>query len=181
MTAGLEVAADERETVRVFALDLDPQAARAFCAMDDPWPLQLALGAQALDGEHIECFPASDLKGVGLPDYLIEGYGISEADITADRETLEGARQHIVLLRSRAFRGTAQTLAPEPPLRHLGTYRQTQSAPPQNVAPLAGEPPPEMTPTAPVADAPSRGPFIALLIFAGFAILLIAILYLAKT
>ncbi len=178
---GLNVAANERETVRVFELDLDGRDAEAFATLADPWPLQLALGAERLDAEHIEAFPARDLKGVGLAAYLIDGYGIAAEDIAPDRDALDAAGPYIVLLRARAFGGIAQTLSPEQPLHHLGTYSQAKAETPHLTPTRKDGPAPDMKPTAPAEPAPSRGPLIALLIFLGGAVTLFLVLFLAKT
>ncbi len=153
----LNVAAHERETVRVFALDLAPQQIDAFVTETpgnggDPWPMKTALGATELDSGHIEVFAASDLRGIGLSVYLTEGQGISEGDIAADREALDAAEGHVVLLRARAFGGIAQSISPRPPLRLLGAYRQAQAEPAHRPSPAR----PDQVAGAHAAPEPAR-------------------------
>ncbi|MDJ0627884.1 MAG: hypothetical protein QNJ44_06455 [Rhodobacter sp.] len=179
MTTALEVAQGEREVVRVFALDLDPPTARGFKTPPEgngaAWPLPEALGVSVLDPDYVEVFPAGDLKGVGLPAYLIEGQGIDDAVIAPDRAALEAEEGHIVIVLSAAFGGSAQTLTPKPPLRHIGTYRLAEAEAPRATAPAPGDDPPAMvTPAAPPPGPPSRGTSLAVLLgilFAAVAVL----------
>lgn len=177
----IDVLAGEREVVRVFALDLDPNGARAFATPPEgngaAWPLHEALGAGSLDPEHVEVFPTADLQGVGLADYLAEGLGVDAAAVAPDRARLEAEDGHIVIVHSAAFGGAQQTLTPQPPLRLLGVYRQAQADPPRPAIPSRADAPPEITPTAPPPQPgpPSRGASLVVLI----AILLAAVALLA--
>ena len=136
MTNPLHVPANSDETLWVFALDLpDPDSdAVVEGGPGKTWPLKILLGATALKAGHIEHFPASDLAGVGLPGYLVEGLGVDAADIAPDRAQLDAADTHIVILPGAAFNGVEQTLDPSLPLRHLGTYQQIQTV--QRLVPL---------------------------------------------
>jgi hypothetical protein len=172
-----EIAANERETVRVFAVDLPPVEAKPW--LGDPDTIEASLGV-ALDHAHVEFFPAEDLKGLGLTQFLIDGYGIAEAEIAPHRTRLDDAGPYLLLLRARAFGGAALRLRPKPPLVPLGAYAQagTEVAPPM---------PPRETapgPAAPAPDAPvppaAKSPLIALLIFLGLAVALILILLIPK-
>ncbi|KMW58182.1 hypothetical protein AIOL_003153 [Candidatus Rhodobacter oscarellae] len=140
-----EVGSNERETIRLYALDLDKDAVPAFTAPrqaaangDHPWPLQRALGAAHLEPEHIEVFTDQDLTGLGLAAYLEEGQGIAHEDLNA--EMLDAQQGHFVLVHAAAFGGRAQRLDPQAPLRLLGAYRL---APPQpHIDMAAAEPAP---------------------------------------
>lgn len=182
LTDPLHVRSNERETVRVFALDLPPDEAKRITDRrdggngDDPWPLRSALGAEALDPAHVEVFPAGDLQGVGLAGYLVDGLGIAEEDVAAERETLDAATGHIVVVHARAFRQTEQRLDPEPPLRLLGAYRQAQAAPAHaTTRPVQGSGA-EARPLAPTDTGRrakmSGGTILALLILGAILILL---------
>ncbi|MDJ0826404.1 MAG: hypothetical protein QNJ16_12940 [Rhodobacter sp.] len=169
MTDPTEVPAGEREVVRVYALDLEPAAAAAYKAPPEgdaaDWPLRQALGATALDPSQVELFAAADLKGVGLPGYLIDGLGIAAPDIDPDRAALEAETGHIVVVLSAAFQGTAQTLTPTPPLRPLGTYRMAEAERPRAPMPVPGDEAPEMTPgAAPAPGPPPRGTSLIVLL-----------------
>lgn len=159
MTDPLHVPPEARETVWVFALDLDAAEAEAVVegGPGGEWPLRELLAAETLRARHIEAFPARDLSGVGLPGYLVEGLGIDEEHVARDRAALEAANRHIVILHAAAFDGTEQRLSPRLPLRHLGTYRQIQAE--QRLVPLPGSrPEPAIPPTPGVAPAPQVTP-----------------------
>jgi len=145
----LHVPADARETVWVFALDLPAPDAEAFVegGAADNWPLKSMLGATDLRARHIESFEVSDLVGVGLPGYLVDGLGIDEQHIKPDREALKAEDRHIVILHADAFDGIEQTLTPRLPLRHLGTYAQVQTE--QRLVPLPGAKPEPVVPPTP--------------------------------
>lgn len=188
----VEIPAREHGRVHVFALDLPAPEIPAFLARDtateDPvasWPLRAALGADHLEPDEVELVRLADLDGVGLDGYLAEGLGVAEAEVERDRETLEGLTGHVILLRSRAFGGVGQTLVPRPPLRHLGSYREVQPAPPESqLSASSAEPGPGPDAPAPKRGAgpegtggPGRGPVIlAALLAAALIVLLIALL-----
>lgn len=123
MTDRLDVKAGERGLVRLFALDLPPEALDGF-AEGDPSPLQEALGAQTLDMAFVEVFPVRNLTGLGLPGYMVDGLGVAEAEVEADRARLEAIEGQVVVVLSRAFGDVAQSLKPRAPLRWIGTYRE---------------------------------------------------------
>ncbi len=182
MTDPLHVPANPGETVYVFALDLPPADAEAFVegGPGDNWPLKVVLGAEALRAGHIESFAASDLEGVGLPGYLVEGLGIDAEDVAPDRTKLDAASQHIVILRAPAFDGVEQTLSPRPPLEHLGTYAQVQTE--QRLVPLPGTSAESVIPPTPgMAPAPpSRGPARGLIGLVAAAIVVLILAYLVS-
>lgn len=130
MTDPLYVPAGEREVVRVFALDLPPAEAEALAdappANGGPSRLAELTGADHIDREHVEIFPASDLTGIGLSGYLTEGLGVDAAELDGDRDSLEAEKGYIVILPSRAFGGAETRLTPKLPLRLLGAYRLVQ-------------------------------------------------------
>lgn len=118
----IEIPANERGVVRVFELALTGPEADAFAQPgEDGWPLRDALGADRLDPDHVESFPVKDLGELGLSRYLIDGMGVSEAEIAGHEATVDALTGHVVILRSAAFGGEAQTLSPSEPLRHVAT------------------------------------------------------------
>lgn len=114
--------------VHVFALELDGPQAEDFVAEPDGdgWPLKVALGAQALNATLVDYFPVSDLAGLGLAGYLIEGLGCEEAPVEADRAALDAVTGHVVILRPGAAGPQAATLVPRPPLRYIGSYPEAR-------------------------------------------------------
>lgn len=138
----LQVAEGERETVRILALDLPPADAKALAARTEPNgappPLAQMLGVEALDFDHVEVFPASDLQGVGLSGYVADGLGVAEAAIAADAEALDAETGYVVILHARAFRGEPAALRLAPELRPLAAYGLAQAKPAKVTSPRAG-------------------------------------------
>lgn len=123
MSERFTVKANERGIVRLFAVDLPAEEIRRFQTETDAgWPLREALGATELDLEHVELFPVSDLTGLGLAGYMVEGLGIAEADVAEDRARLEALKGHVLVLVSKAFGGVDQQITPRTPLKWIGTY-----------------------------------------------------------
>lgn len=138
MTERFEIKAHEHGVVRLFAVDLPAAEVDGFATPGaDGWPLRDALGADTLDPDEIEVFPVSDLTGLGLPGYMIEGLGIAEADVAEDRARLDALKGHVAVVRSRAFGGVAQEITPRAPLRWIGTYVEERA--PVQFSPLPDE------------------------------------------
>lgn len=142
----LEVPPHETGVVRLFAVELPEAEVAGFAGKDwsgfdaadeaaeaPPWPLRDALGAEYLDEDFVEVFPARDVAALGLSGYLTEGMGLPEEEIAPDRERIDAVEGHVLVVGSAAFGGFAQSLDPQPPLRHIGTYRETP------VHPVIGE------------------------------------------
>ena len=122
MTLSLTVPAGEHGTVRLFAIDLPDEAARAFAA--DPDAIGRALGAEGLDPGHIDVFPVSRIAPLGLPVFLAEGHGIAPEDLEPHQAALDALDGHVAVVSSGAFRGAARTLDIAPPLRLVGAWRE---------------------------------------------------------
>ena len=74
MSVQIEIPANERGVIRVFALSLTEAQAKTL--RDDPAALRAALGAQ-INVEKVEVFAVSDLDAVGLVRYLGDGNAVS--------------------------------------------------------------------------------------------------------
>ena len=178
MSDRMQVPADERGTVRLFTVDLDAPRIAALRAADDEDEspglrdtLQTALGASALDPDHVELFDVGDLSGLGLSGYLTEGLGVAEADVMRDRTRLDALRGHVLVVLSRAFEGEAQTLRTRAPLRWMGTWQEER--PPVSFDPLPDESARgEATPARrkPVSDAAMSGRIAMLVLVFLFAL-----------
>jgi len=156
MSDRFEIKANEHGVVRLFTVDTSAEPPMMSIerdweadAEDPPWPLRDALGVEYLDSDFIELFDVEDLEGVGLPQYMIDGLGVSEADVAGDRARLEAINGLVLVVLSSAFGGHAGTLTPKSPLRWIGTY--TEDRAPVSFKPLpsesatgttAGKPPP---------------------------------------
>ncbi len=137
MTEQFNVASNEHGIIRLFTIlpetDLNTFAARpaGTATPDDrPWPLGDALGVDDLDANFVEIFDVTDLTGVGLADYMIDGLGIAEADIAPHRAQLEAIRGNVLIVFSSAFGGHSATITPRAPLRWIGTFTE-ETAPVQ--------------------------------------------------
>lgn len=126
MSDKIQIKASETGVVRLFAVDIPSAEIDAFRARNGRWPLREALGAEALDADHIDIFDAADLTGVGLPGYLTEGHDIPDAQITESRAQLEALKGTLMVITSSAFLGQAQTLTPRAPLRLIASFSRAQ-------------------------------------------------------
>ncbi len=120
----------ERGVVRVFALSLDADAAKALRENmppeDDerPTPIEAALGATGINPDFVEVFPLADVAEIGLVGYLAEGNGIDPQQLEPDRRKLAGLEGWVLLVYSAAFAGRGATLKPAPELSLVGTYSE---------------------------------------------------------
>jgi hypothetical protein len=143
MTEPIAIPAAERHHLRLFAMDLpkpdldrlsrpDPTDTTAAATRADL--LAALLGVAVIDADFVEVFDVADLADLGLAGYLAEGGNIPEAQITPDRARLDAQRGAVLVAFSRAFRGVATTLYPDPRLALIGTY--VEDAPPVVFEPL---------------------------------------------
>ncbi len=137
MTDRITIKNTEHGVVRVFDVDLTPEEIKPFNRRNGIWPLQQALGADTLDPDHIELFPVEDLDELGLARYLEEGHGIDADEIAEMRQRLDGLSGHVLIVKSRAFGGTAQTLEPRAPLRLIASFNEDRA--PVSFDPLPSE------------------------------------------
>ncbi len=127
MSDRMQIKATEAGLVRVFAIDLPPETIREFTDPKQPdiAAIRDALGAEALSPDHVDLLRVEDLGELGLDGYLVDGLGVAEDDLTPDdRARLRALKGYVLVLPSRAFGGTAQTLAPRTPLRWIGTFAE---------------------------------------------------------
>ncbi len=123
----LSVSPHEYGTVRVFTSALDPEDASAIT----PQNVHRLLGEDVtLVAEKVEVVPTRALDGLGLTDYLSEGYGVADKDLDGRRAQLDAVSGLVVLLPASAFGGREQNLDPHPSMRFLGVFREEVSEPP---------------------------------------------------
>lgn len=135
MTARIEVAAHERGVLRVFSVDLPQDEAAGFLrSFDERGPEVLAeqLGVPALNPDYVEMFAAEDIADIGLPAYLVDGYGVSDAALAADADRLDALEGCVAVIVSSAFDGMAYDLTVRDPLQLVGTYREPPTVPPMD-------------------------------------------------
>lgn len=125
MSAQIDIPARETGRIRVFALSMTDDEAKAL--ENDPASRAQALGAD-IDPDYVDVFPLSNLEGVGLAGFLIEGNAIPPTQIAPDRDKLDkldGLGGWVLIVYSRAFRDAATVLKPGPALTLIGTYDET--------------------------------------------------------
>lgn len=127
MSERIEIKASEQGVVRLFDVDLGPDEAKAFNRRNGSWPLRDALGAETLEPNHVDLFQVGDLAEVGLAGYLAEGLGIAPEEVDKHRAAIDALDGTVMIVTSRAFGGTAQTLEPRAPLRLVGTFREDRA------------------------------------------------------
>lgn len=121
-TEALEVRANERRVVRVFALDVPPEQIRFL--RDEPAAIADMLGLAEIDPDHVDLIKLSDLDEYGLGGYLTEGCDVEEDDFKPLADRLKTLKGHVLVVLSRAFSGNAMTLAPKPGLRLVASFGQ---------------------------------------------------------
>ncbi|MRU15336.1 hypothetical protein FDP25_07840 [Roseovarius sp. A21] len=181
MSERFEIKAHEHGIVRLFTLDTDADGPAMSTEPDwgadtddPPWPLRDALGVTYLDSDFIELFDVADLEGVGLPQYMIDGLGVSEADVEEDRARLEAISGKILVVVSSAFGGFAGTLTPKSPLRWIGTY--TEDRAPVSFKPLPSEGAKGATgDKAPPSDAAMSGRVASIALLVLFALVAVVV------
>jgi hypothetical protein len=144
----IAIAANERHTLRVFALDMalaDVAALRDTDAVLTPGQVVPPLRADAaerllgvpVDVTQVDVFHTDDVEAIGLAAYLIEGNAVAETQIAADADMLDAYRGHVMAVRAQAFGGRAATLIAHPKARLMGSY--TEETPPVRFEPLPAQ------------------------------------------
>lgn len=133
----IEIPKHETGQIRVFAVNR-PMAdvTEAIESIGKPAVIADLLGRPIAENG-AELFAVSDLTGVGLPNYLLEGYTALSDQITRDQKKLEALDGYVLLLFSSAFGGEAAKLSVGPDLTLIGTYGEEQ--PDMDVEPLTSE------------------------------------------
>jgi len=171
----------ETGVLRVFAVSRPiPDMARA---IKNGYKTALAgeLLGRPVAADKIELFALSDLTGVGLPGYLIDGQGVAEVQIAKDRARLEGLDGYVLLLLSDAFDGHEVTLPATRDLTLIGSYQEetaTRTAPPIDSAaskPYSGAP--TLTP----AEVPKGGAGSVMIVLAVVVIVALFLVWWLRT
>ncbi|KEJ88759.1 hypothetical protein [Sulfitobacter donghicola] len=127
----------EHGVIRVFAISR-PMAdmARALKQASKSGVASALLKHPVADND-VELFALSDLAGVGLPDYLINGHGMEAKSVQSDRIRLEALDGYVLFLFSSVSDQKDISFTPSPDLTLIGTY----GVPPLDmaVAPIAAK------------------------------------------
>lgn len=130
MSDRMHVPASETGTVRVFHVDLPPEAIERFVtqAGTGEWPLPYALGATGLRRDFVDVVAIKDLGELGLSGYLEQAYDVTGEDFRAMKPQLDALVGHVLVIPSQAFGGKPQELTIGKPLRWIGTFSETRAA-----------------------------------------------------
>ena len=181
MTDRIAIAPHEKGVLRLFAIDLPPGEARAYLRDFDeagPDALATALGVPALNPDYVEVFAADDIAELGLSSYLVEGYGISDPDLTEQAAALDMMEGYFAVIVSAAFQGEAHDLAVGAPLRLVATYREPLGVP--AMAPISSA-----SATGTLAGGPATAtarrkiPTLAILVAVALVLLVVALVFLS--
>lgn len=126
----LHINGSETDTLRLFLLDLPPEAVERYTTMagTGEYPLKYGLGATKLRPGFVDVIDIRDLEAMTLSSYLQQAHGVSDAALAGDRARLDALKGTVIALPAQAFDNTTQTLTVQTPLRHLGTYAETKPA-----------------------------------------------------
>ena len=108
-----------------------------------------------LDPAFVDVIKPGDLEGLGLSGYLEQGVGAARDTLRPDRARLDAIETPVVIVLSSAFRGKRVRMRPDPPLRWVGTWSETRSAPPKPPRQFHGVTDGEVSGSTP--SAPGRG------------------------
>lgn len=126
-----KILSSERGVVRVFTTDLDSEGSAAIT----PENVHRLLGdGLDLESSRIEVFPSTVLDAMGLSNYLMEGYGIPEAEMRGQVAALDTLKGLVILVASGAFKGQVVELDPKPGIRFVGLFSEPAAAPPEKMA-----------------------------------------------
>jgi len=115
----LNILPGERNILRLFALELPSQQ---LSSGNEQTATEL-LGVNDLDPEQIDLIDLADLTGIGLSQYLVDGFAISPDQL--DHASLDALTGQLLIIRSAAFRGSAATLTLSPHLTPIATISET--------------------------------------------------------
>ncbi|MEM6304621.1 MAG: hypothetical protein AAF744_07875 [Pseudomonadota bacterium] len=122
----IDIAPNERAVIRVFAVNLPPEAIKRRLAREGEARLVAELLGRPLPEGGYELFPVTNLTGVGLTGYLREGYAVPPEALSGDRARLDALEGFVLLIFSQAFEGQATLLEAGAALTLIGTYGETQ-------------------------------------------------------
>lgn len=120
----IEVRSTDKDTVRVFHIDLPSNAIERFTqrAGTGEWPLQYTIGALYLRDAFVDVVPIRDLGGMRLSKYLAEAHGVDGSELKAHAGRLDAVAGYVAILPSQAFDSKDQTLVVRNPMRWIGSY-----------------------------------------------------------
>ncbi len=170
MSKSLHIPRGETGVIRIFAINRPVTEMGALIREKGAeGAAQALLQNDTVNPATIELFPISDLEGVGLPGYLIDGYAVDEAQIGPDRVRLDALDGYVMIVFSDSFDGRETTLQIGPDLTFISSYTEflpdmKQSAiPTESALPYSGAP-------GMVPPTPARGPAGSVMVVMGLIV-----------
>lgn len=116
----------EHGRVRVFQLDpiLSGQLGDTYDALAD------ALNASITAPDDVQIVSAETLNDIGLAQFLMLGYGISQADMTPEMDQLNNLKGEFAIVRSGAFGEAGAVLRTDGAAKLVATFTEEGAAPP---------------------------------------------------
>ena len=172
MTTSLEIPANERGLLHLFALDQHLSTEIADSGVLDQ--LSQAMGICCLHDPDVQIVPLREITDMGLAAFLQQAYDIDPGEIAPKADTLKTLTGTVALLRSGAFNGQAVQLTATKQALLIATFTEPQ--PDWSAKPM---PSTRLIRTSPRA-ARSRARRIGLSLFSGMvALILLLLLWLA--
>ena len=118
----IDIKKGEFGLIRLFALSMDK--ADATMLSGNGIGIADALGTGMVDAGGVSVVPIDVLDGMGLYGYLQEGEGVPKDQLMSDRAKIDALDGFVMVVRSSAFKGLAQTLDLTPQVTLIATYRE---------------------------------------------------------
>lgn len=131
----VEISKAEHGVIRIFAISRPMAVMARLLKQHSKDVLASDLLGHKVAPDDIELFALSDLAGVGLPGYLIDGYDVDPQTVRADAARLDALDGYVLLVFSRVGRDTDVILQPVADLTLIGTYHEPKAA--NTTAPIA--------------------------------------------
>lgn len=123
----LTIPAAKADALRVFSVSKPVPDIAGSLAKTPKADIAAALLGRPVDENKVELFAVSDLAGIGLPGYLIEGQGVDPDEVTPDLAKLGALEGFVLILLPRAFGDQDVTLPCSPELTLIGTYNELEA------------------------------------------------------
>lgn len=124
MSAIIEIPANERGRLRLFALDAQLGMEIAHSGVLDH--LYLALGSDPLHDPDVQIVQLREIDDMGLAAFLQDAYGIEPDELARHTAVLNALNGTVALLRSGAFYGRSLRLIPTNKATLIATFTEPQ-------------------------------------------------------
>ncbi|MEP1793016.1 hypothetical protein [Parasphingorhabdus sp.] len=123
----INISQHEIGVVRVFAISRPMADMARALRQADKSTIASGLLRHEVTADDVELFALSDLTGLGLRQYLMDGYAVPSQAVQADHARLDALDGYVMLLLSRVSAEGPVALSPSPELTLIGTYREPRA------------------------------------------------------